>query len=119
MRALMSQPSANCAFESFVDDLGQDVFDHFDGGVVNVLAVDDLLATSVDDLALFVHHLVVLEHVLADLGVATLDGVLSALDGLGDHLGFDRPRRRAWCGPSPTTRHPVAKRRSKSSSSER
>ena len=57
---------------------------------MDVLAVDDLLAPSVDDLALFVHHLVVLERVLADLGVLALDGVLGAFDGLGDHLGFDR-----------------------------
>ena len=31
------------------------------------------------------HDLVVLEHVLADLGVALLDRVLRPLDGLGDH----------------------------------
>ena len=45
---------------------------------------------GVDDLALLVHHLVVLEDVLADLGVAGLDGVLRPLDGLGDHLRLDR-----------------------------
>ena len=48
------------------------------------------MAALVDHLALLVHHLVVLEDVLADLGVAGLDGVLGPLDGLGDHLRLDR-----------------------------
>ena len=47
-------------------------------------------APGVDHLALLVHDLVVLEDVLADLGVAGLDGVLGPLDGLGHHLGLDR-----------------------------
>ena len=58
--------------------------------VAQVGAVEDLVAALVDDLALLVHHLVVLEDVLADLGVALLDGVLRPLDGLGDHLRLDR-----------------------------
>ena len=52
-------------------------------------AVEDLGPAPVDDLALLVHHLVVLEHVLAGLSVALLDGVLGPLDGLGDHAGLD------------------------------
>ena len=52
-------------------------------------AVEDLGPAPVDDLALLVHHLVVLEDVLAGLGVALLDGVLGPLDGLGDHAGLD------------------------------
>ena len=44
----------------------------------------------VDDRALLVHHLVVLEDVLADLEVLLLDLGLRALDGLGDHLRLDR-----------------------------
>ena len=56
---------------------------------MNILTVDDLLAALVDDLALLVHHFVVLEDVLADLGVARLHGVLGALDRLRHHLGFD------------------------------
>ena len=44
----------------------------------------------VDDLALLVHHLVVLEDVLADLGVAGLDGVLRLLHRLRDHLRLER-----------------------------
>ena len=48
--------------------------------VAEVLALEDLVARRVDDLALLVHDLVVLEDVLADLGVAGLDGVLRPLD---------------------------------------
>ena len=59
-------------------------------GRTQVFAVEDLIAALVDDLALLVHHLVVLEDVLADLRVLRLDGGLGPLDGLGDHLGLDR-----------------------------
>ena len=57
---------------------------------LEVLAVEDLIAAPVDHLALLVHHLVVLEDVLADLGVLRLDRGLGALDRLGDHLRLDR-----------------------------
>ena len=60
------------------------------GPLLEVVAVDDLQAALVDHLALLVHHLVVLEGVLAHLGVARLDGVLGPLDGLGHRLGLDR-----------------------------
>ena len=58
--------------------------------VAQVPAVEDLLAALVDDLALLVHHLVVLEDVLADLEVAVLHRALRALDGLRDHLRLER-----------------------------
>ena len=57
---------------------------------LEVLPVEDLIAAPVDHLALLVHHLVVLEDVLADLGVLRLDGGLGTLDRLGDHLRLDR-----------------------------
>ena len=57
---------------------------------LEVGALEDLVTARVDHLALLVHHLVVLEDVLADLGVARLDGGLGPLDGLGDHLRLDR-----------------------------
>ena len=44
--------------------------------VAQVGAVENLPATPVDHLALLVHHFVVLQDVLAGLGVAALDGVL-------------------------------------------
>ena len=71
---------------SAVDGLGE-VLDRL---LAQVGAVEDLVAAPVDHLALLVHDLVVLEDVLADLGVALLDGVLRPLDGLGDHLRLDR-----------------------------
>ena len=61
-----------------------------EGVLGQVHAVEHLVAPGVDHLALLVHDLVVLEHVLADLGVALLDGVLGSLDGLGDHAVLDR-----------------------------
>ena len=57
--------------------------------VLEVLALEDLLALLVDHLALGVHHVVVLQDVLASLEVQLLDLLLRALDGLGDHLGRD------------------------------
>ena len=64
---------------------GQEVL----GVLLEVVAVDDLQAALVDHLALLVHHLVVLEGVLAHLGVAGLDRVLCPLNCLGHRLGLD------------------------------
>ena len=69
-----------------VEGRGDDV----DGALAEVFAFHDLDTPGVDDLALLVHHFVVLEDVLADLSVARFDGVLRAFDRLGDHLRFDR-----------------------------
>ena len=55
----------------------------------DVLAVQDLAALAVDDLALLVHDVVVAQHVFADLEVAALQLLLGALDGGGDHPGLD------------------------------
>ena len=75
--------------EPFVDRFTESLFDHLDRGVMNVFAVNDLLAPSVHDLALFVHHFVVLEHVFTYLSVTSFNGVLRALDCLGNHLGLN------------------------------
>ena len=48
------------------------------------------MALGVDHLALAVHHLVVLEDVLAALVVHLLDLLLGVLDRLRDHPGLDR-----------------------------
>ena len=58
-------------------------------GGAQVESLENLVAALVDDLALLVHHLVVLEDVLADFTVALFDGGLCALDGLRHHLRFD------------------------------
>ena len=68
------------------DHLGEQVL----GVLFQVLAVDDLQSTRIDNLALLVSHLVVLEQLLARLGVASLDCVLGPLDGLCDHARLDR-----------------------------
>ena len=57
---------------------------------MQVLALEHPAALGVDDLALAVEHVVVLQDVLADLEVAGLDLGLRALDRAGDHLGLDR-----------------------------
>ena len=54
------------------------------------MALEDLATQRVDALALLVHHVVVLEQVLATLEVLRLDLLLGALDGLGDHAVLDR-----------------------------
>ena len=55
-----------------------------------VVAFEHVAAVGVDRLALAVEDVVVLQDVLADLGVARLDLALCALDGAGDHRGLDR-----------------------------
>src|SRR5437773_2390695 len=54
------------------------------------LAVEDLAAHAVDDLALLVHDVVVLEQVLADLEVVVLDALLGGGDGARHELVLDR-----------------------------
>ena len=78
------------AFAVQVDLAADRALDRFDRGFAQVLTVEHLLAALVDDLALLVHHFVVLEDVLADLEVAVFDGALRALDGLADHLRLER-----------------------------
>ena len=53
-------------------------------------AFEQLPAQRVDVLALLVHHVVVLEQVLADGEVLRLDLLLRPLDGLGHHAVLDR-----------------------------
>ena len=56
----------------------------------HVAALEHLVAVLVDDLALLVHHVVVLEDALADEEVLLLDLALGALDLLREHLRLDR-----------------------------
>ena len=56
----------------------------------HVLALENVVAVLVDDLALLVHHVVVLEDALADEEVLLLDLLLGAFDLLGEHPGLDR-----------------------------
>ena len=56
----------------------------------HVAALEHLVAVAVDDLALLVHDVVVLEHALADEVVLLLDLALRVLDLLREHLRLDR-----------------------------
>ena len=58
--------------------------------LAHVPALEHRAPLGVDDAALMVQHVVVLEDVLADLEVLLLDLLLRALDPLGEHLVLDR-----------------------------
>ena len=74
-----------CARRDLVDDVLEEVLH----ALVQVVALEDVAAVAVDRLALAVQHVVVLQHVLADLGVARLDLRLRRADGAGDDLRLD------------------------------
>ena len=57
---------------------------------MDVFALEHGLTLGVDDGALLVHHVVVLQHVLANLIVTGFDGLLRGAHALGDGLGLDR-----------------------------
>ena len=65
-------------------------FDGFHNHIMHagrhIFAFQHFLTLTVDDLALRVHHVVVLQHVFADGEVAGLQLFLGVLDGAGDHL---------------------------------
>jgi hypothetical protein len=67
--------------------------DHAAGDLHHVLPplppFEDVAPQLVDRLALLVHHVVVLEQVLADLEVPALHLLLGALDGAADHAVLD------------------------------
>ena len=60
--------------------------DHAGDGVLNVHAVQHLLALAVDDLPLLVHDVVVLQGALAGLEVSGFHAGLGVLNGPGEHL---------------------------------
>ncbi|SKT81810.1 Uncharacterised protein [Mycobacteroides abscessus subsp. abscessus] len=73
-----------------IDVGGDGVGDHLLDLRLQILPVEDSATLGIDDLALLVHHLVVLEDVLSDLEVLLLNLSLRTLDGIGHHLGLDR-----------------------------
>ena len=72
------------------DVAGDDVVQEVPDLLVQVGAVEHLATLGVDDLALAVQHVVVLQDVLADLEVLRLDLALRRLDRAGDDLGLER-----------------------------
>src|SRR5436190_692424 len=73
-----------------VEGADHEVIDPFRDVVGLALAVQDLAAHAVDDLALLVHHVVVLEEMLANLEVVVLDALLGGGDGARHELVLDR-----------------------------
>ena len=67
-----------------------DVFDHREDVVAQVLTEQDLLALAVDDLTLLIHDVVVLEDVFADVEIACLDLFLRVLHRARDDRVLDR-----------------------------
>ena len=63
---------------------------HREDVLAQILALEDLPALAVDDFALLVHHVVILEDVLADVEVARLDFLLRVLDRARDDGVLDR-----------------------------
>ncbi len=72
------------------DGLFDKLVRHLDDGFVHIAAFEHLLALLIDLLALLVHHVVILKHVLTDFVVARLNALLSILNLSGEHLRFDR-----------------------------
>ncbi len=69
--------------------LSQDALDDAEYVFTQVVAAEDALALPVDDLALLVHHVVVLEHPFPDLEVLLFHFLLSALHRPGDQTVLD------------------------------
>ena len=57
---------------------------HLQYALAHVAALQHLAALAVDDVALLVHHVVILQYVAADVVVAALHALLGVLDLLGD-----------------------------------
>ncbi len=64
--------------------------DHIQYVVLQVFAVQDLVALAINDLALLVHDIVILKDRLSSLKVYALNPLLGALDSVGQHPGLDR-----------------------------
>src|SRR5207249_8376009 len=73
-----------------VDGAIHELVDPVGDGLGLALALQDLASHPVDDLALLVHYVVVLEQMLADLEVVSLDALLRGGDGAGHELVLDR-----------------------------
>src|SRR4051794_24725117 len=64
--------------------------EHFRDQIAAIDTIENALAIAVDSLALLVHHLVVLEQILADFEVALFNLLLCRFDAARHHAAFDR-----------------------------
>src|SRR5436190_2172160 len=78
------------ADDVLVDEPLDDLADLVARLLAHVATLEDLVAVLVDDPALLVHHVVVLEDALADQEVLLLDLALGLLDLLGEDPRLDR-----------------------------
>ena len=69
-----------------IDKSADDAMDNLDGPFFLFLALEQLAAHAVDGLALLVHHVVVIDEVLAGGEILRLYGFLGRGDPLADHL---------------------------------
>ena len=73
---------AGCA-----DQIVHRLMAHVDHDVIDGVAVHDVAALFIDDLALIVHHVIIFDDLLADIIVAGLDLALRRLDRLAQPFG--------------------------------
>ena len=73
-----------------VDIVLDGIIHHLHNGIVHILAVEHLIALTVDDLTLTVHNVIVVKDGFTDRKVAALDLLLGALHDVGEHLALDR-----------------------------
>ena len=61
----------------------------FHGSRFEIFTRENLITTHINDFALLIHNLVVLQYVLTDFAVALFNSCLGALNCFGDHLGLN------------------------------
>ena len=71
------------------DGAADDTLDHRTDGVLQVIAVEHLLALGIDDLTLDIHHVVIFQNVLSGLEIAAFHGLLGIFHCAGENLGID------------------------------
>ena len=84
-------PQGGIGIAALVSDSALDeLLDHADDVIVDVLAFQHLTALLIDQLALLVHDVIVLQHVLADFVVAAFHALLGVFDLAGQQLCIQR-----------------------------
>jgi len=78
------------------DDLFHDIHEP----VAHIFTIDDFVAEAVNDLALFVHHVVEFERAFADLEIVLLDALLRLLNGT-----VQPGMRQSWPSSRPIRSH--------------
>ena len=77
------------AWATLDHQVGQGLAQKVDRVVVEIVAIDNINSSLVDDLSLLVHHLVIFKNFFSGLSISALNRVLCAFDRFCDHLGLD------------------------------